>query len=370
MAARTAMEQIGGRVPSLVVVFMSAIRYAQEEVLRGIRLEIGSDVPLVGASSAGQLVNSTYLPKSSAVTVLVWHSDTYRMAISCAQSQGNLVELGRSLGDSLQANIGENDRHSAVLLFADGLMGNQQDIVEGLYHALGPEVPIVGAAAADDRTLTGTFVYCQDRVLSHGAVGVWITGPIPPRVVTSHGWMPLGKPYIVTQCDGPVIHQIDGRPAMDVVREALGYEGARLNTERLSTVALTHPIGILHQDNLIVRHILGSPDGQSILLFSPVPVYSAVRMLNGTHESLMHAVDTVMAALSKPFSEGTKPSTALIFSCMAREGVYGDRTFEEAQRVHSMAPELVTMGAYGYGEFARIHGLLGYHNATITALGL
>jgi hypothetical protein len=370
MAARAAMEQIGGMAPSLVVVFMSAIRYKQEEVLRGIRLEIGGDVPLVGGSSSGQFVNGTYLPKSSAVTVLVWHSNTYRMATAYAQSQGNLVALGRSLGESLRTNIGETDRNSAVLLFADGLMGNQQDLVDGLYHVLGPEVPIVGAATADDRTLQGTFVYCQDRILSHGAVGVWITGPVPPRIVTAHGWKPLGKPYIVTQSDGSVIRQIDGRSAMDVIREALGNEGDRLNTERLSTVALTHPIGILHQDGIVVRHILDSPDNQSVLMFSPVRVYSAVRILSGTYDSLMHAVDTLMTALTEPLPEGTKPSAALIFSCVAREGVYGDRTCEEAQRIHRLAPELVTMGFYGYGEFARLRGLLGYHNATITALGL
>lgn len=78
----------------------------------------------------------------------------------------------------------------ALLLFADGLAGDHQQLVRGMYRVAGPAVPIVGAAAGDDRILRQTSVFRDDQVLSDAAVAVLIRGPSSRALVPVTGGVP------------------------------------------------------------------------------------------------------------------------------------------------------------------------------------
>ena len=54
----------------------------------------------------------------------------------------------------------------------------------------------------------------MDRVAAPG------TGGLP-----QHGWQPLGLPQLVTRVDGPVVHEIGGRPARQVFEEHFRHHG-------------------------------------------------------------------------------------------------------------------------------------------------
>ena len=47
-----------------------------------------------------------------------------------------------------------------------------------------------------------------------------------------------------------------------------------------------------------------------------------------------------------------------------------DRAAEEAQVLQAAAGAVPTVGFYSYGEYGRTRGVLGTHNATLTALAL
>jgi hypothetical protein len=60
----------------------------------------------------------------------------------------------------------------------------------------------------------------------------------------------------------------------------------------------------------------------------------------------------------------------LAFSCAARAMIFRDRAPEEAARLQAAAGDIPTFGFYCCAEFARTAGVLGTHNATLTALAL
>ena len=60
----------------------------------------------------------------------------------------------------------------------------------------------------------------------------------------------------------------------------------------------------------------------------------------------------------------------LVFGCVARLDILGERGHEEARRLQEAAGDMPTFGYYTYGEFARTTGVAGYHNATIAAMAL
>ncbi len=60
----------------------------------------------------------------------------------------------------------------------------------------------------------------------------------------------------------------------------------------------------------------------------------------------------------------------LNFSCAARAVLFGANTPEEARRLQNTSGNITTFGFYCCGEFARTAGVLGTHNATLTAIAL
>jgi hypothetical protein len=84
-------------------------------------------------------------------------------------------------------------------------------------------------------------------------------------------------------------------------------------------------------------------------------------------EALLDVADEVAAVA---LADQPDAGVLLVFSCAARAVILGSRLSEEAQRLQSAAQETPTFGFYCCGEFARTAGVLGTHNATITALAL
>jgi len=60
----------------------------------------------------------------------------------------------------------------------------------------------------------------------------------------------------------------------------------------------------------------------------------------------------------------------LVFDCVARLDILGERGEEEAEALQRGAGAVPTFGFYTYGEFARTSSASGYHNATIAAMAL
>ncbi len=187
-AARMAREEIGERYPSLVVVYAS-VEHQLSELLAGVR-EITGTVPLVGVHLQRALLrrpggsSGWRGPGPGAVLGAVPVRDRGGHRDDGAQ-RGRGAELARTARSVARVEPGE---HSALLVFADGLRGRCQQLLNGIYRVAGASVPVVGGAAGDDRKLEQTFVFHRDQVLADAAVAVWIVSPEPVTVVSDHGW--------------------------------------------------------------------------------------------------------------------------------------------------------------------------------------
>ena len=97
------------------------------------------------------------------------------------------------------------------------------------------------------------------------------------------------------------------------------------------------------------------------------PTGSAVQVMSSSTDALLDVANEVVGVALEGHPDA---GVLLIFSCAARAVILGARLSEEAQRLQSAAGETPTFGFYCCGEFARTAGVLGTHNATITALAL
>lgn len=368
-AVQAALAQLGGAPPSLLVVAAS-VRYDLPRLLSAV-YETAGQAPVVGATTSGHLYRGHLAPPGTGVAVLALAGDRYRIGVASATGvSSDAFEVGRRLARDARDAAGAADcPHSALLLLVDGLAGAQQTLLSGVYRVGGAAVPVIGGAAGDDRRLEQTFVFDGDRVLTDAAVAVWLGSSRPVRVVCRHGWQPLGLPQLVTRVDGPVVHEIGGRPAREVFEEHFRYQGPPhdLVWEMPGGYYSAGAFGLIEPDgSLLIRGAFIDGDGV-IRTFAPLPAYSAVHLVSCGQPDLLRVADEISGQALEGVAD---PAVLLTFSCVARLDILREHGAQEPARLQTAAGAVPTFGFYTYGEYARTRGVAGYHNATIATVAL
>lgn len=366
-AATRAVEQLAGAEPAVVIVFTTP-QYDLSALIAGVRSVTGS-AQLIGATDSGEMVAGQHLGFGGGVGVLAMTAGPYRFGLaSAADIKGNLDQVGQALARNSRSAAGPSP-HAAILLLADCLAGDLQQLVQGVYRVTGPRIAITGGAAGDELKFEKTFVFHDDQVIPSGAVALWIASERPLPVITRHGWQPVGIPLLVTRSQGTEIVELGGRTAAVAYEEQLGLAPGQLSAEDFWGTSIMHPFGLLQSDGTAVIRVARSKDGEGRLKIQGCvpPTGSAVQVMGGSIDDLLAITDEVVA---NSLADHQEAGALLVFSCAARAVIFGSRAREEAERLQAAAGAVPTFGFYCCGEFARTAGVLGTHNATLTALAL
>lgn len=377
-AARSAVLDLGGETARLVLVFTSA-RYDLERLLAGVR-EVTGDAPLAGATSAGNVVDDAYTAPGQGVGVMVLAGDRYRFGVASADGMVADPEgVGEALATRARAaalgspagHAGSSDAlerpHAAVVLLTGALRGDGQRVLRGVHRAAGAAVPVVGGAAGDDRQMVRTAVLHDGAALADGAVGIWISSPQPLVVSSAHGWTPVSAPEVVTRAEGLVVHEIGGRPALQVYNE---HGSARPRGVQLAVGEESQAVrglGIIEPDGSHrVRGVYALP-GDALGTMAAVEEYSAVQVVTADAAAVMATVEPVVRSTVAALD---RAEALLVFDCVGRADILGTAVPDEAAALSAAAAGARVLGFYGYGEYARTRGAGGAHSATLCAVAL
>ena len=366
-AATAAVSSLGGEPPALVMVFTSP-RYDLAALLAGVRSVTGA-APLVGATGSGEIVRDQYLGFGAGVAVLALTAGPYRFGVASGDHiRADLDGAGRVLAQASQAAVGASP-HAAVLLLTDSMLGDLQQFFQGVYRVTGPRVSVVGGGAGDEQKFVRTVVFHDDKVVEEGAVVVWIASDHPVQAVTRHGWHPIGIPQIVTRVAGTEIVELGGRPAAEVYEGQLGLAAGQLRAEKFWDTSIRHPFGLIQADGTTVIRVARAktPQGGLRIQGCVPPAGSAVQVMEGSAETLLGVTEEVVQTTLAARPEA---GVVLAFSCAARAMIFGARAGEEPRRMQAAAGAVPIFGLYCCAEYARTAGVLGTHNATLTALAL
>jgi hypothetical protein len=263
--------------------------------------------------------------------------------------------------------------HRVLLLLTDGLAGDQQEILRGVYDIAGFAVPLVGGCAGDDLRMRQTAQLCDDEVHTDAVVaaGLWSTGPL--GVGVHHGWRQVGEPMLVTSSSGTTVTTLDDQPALDVYLDRLDApEPARTDPESFTRFALTHPLGLRRRADEPDIRFVGEADFEARTLgcIAAVPQGGLVWFMEGDEQSVLEATDAACADAMRPL-DGRPPLGLVAFDCIARRGVLGGEGIRtEIARLAALAPGSPVAGFYTYGEIARTSGAGGFHNQTLVVLAV
>jgi hypothetical protein len=230
LAARRAVEAAGVDQVDLAFCFHHG-RHDPAEVLAGVRAELGEEVRIVGGTAMGIITNGDVGYEGHQVGVAVL-GGLPAGAVDVATSTGLSATSEQAVGAALARHLGAAPEPEDVLLL-------YSSIKRGLTHedgfALHFGTPLLAALLADapsTRTLAGaglidslqpthSHVLTEHGTDPDGAIAVAFRGGLQMDTVVLHGCRPAGSYRTITRTDGPVVLEIDDRPALDVVAELL-----------------------------------------------------------------------------------------------------------------------------------------------------
>lgn len=354
-AAKIAAEKLNGDKPSFVIAFAS-VSFDQEELVRGIR-EATEHAPLIGCSDAGEITNDG--PHEKSVAVMAIRSDTLAFTSGLGgEVRADAREAGRTVAKEIKAKAPDSLR--ALVMFPDVLTGNGAEIVRGVLDILGSHFPVVGGAPGDDFLFEKTYEYRDDTIATGTVAAFGISGSFSMGIGVRHGWIPIGVPMKVTKSEGAVVHELDGRPAIAIYEDYFGQKADELKKEPLARMAITYPLGIKLPDmeEYLIRDPITVDANGSITCAAEIPEGAEIRLMIGSKEKAIEAAEEAATKLMNDFERvGSKPKLMLMFNCIAREKLFGQKAKDEIEAVMAIVGrDVPLLGFYTYGEQAPVGG--------------
>lgn len=354
-ACKIAVGKSGTEKPDFVIAFAS-VSFDQGELMRGIR-EASGKVPFIGCTDAGEITNEG--PSQKSVGVMAVKSDQIVFTTGLGKDvKAGAREAGQAVAREVKEKAPEDLR--AFIMLPDVLTGNGADAVRGVLDVLGLHFPVVGGAAGDDFLFEKTYQYRDDEVVSGAVAGVGLSGKFSMGIGVRHGWVPIGTPMKVTKSEGAVVHEIDNRPAVSIYEDYFGEKAADLKKEPLARMAITYPLGIKvpDLDEYLIRDPITVDDKGAITCAAEIPQGSEIRLMIGSKEKAVEAAEDAARKLMKEFEiDKSKPKFVLMFNCIAREKLFGQKANDEIQAVMEIiGKDVPLLGFYTYGEQAPMGG--------------
>jgi hypothetical protein len=369
-ACQQALSKLEGSA-NLVIVFAS-VEYDQQKVNEGVRSVSGAAL-LVGSSTAGEITTDGPAERHSVAVMAIKSDDTkFFGGVGEGIAQG-AFDAGKRAAESVKSQMADL---RAYMMFPDVLAGNGADIVRGALAALGEHFPLVGGASGDDFKFEKTYQHLNDHVYSGAVVGLGWAGNFKIGIGVKHGWVPIGTPRKVTKSSGSTVHELNGEPAIKIYEEYFGQEEAAvLKSETLAKLAITYPLGMRVQgsDEMLIRDPLTVNAEGSITCAAEIPEGSEIQLMLGSREE---AVKVAKEAAKNAFDqlEGAAPKAVIVFNCIARNKLFGERSGEEILAIQEVLGRTTPLiGFYTYGEQAPLGGEVrninqcnaAFHNETV-----
>ncbi len=383
-AAEQALTNAGVDRPDFVFMFGS-IGYDQHSLVRTVR-ESTAGAPLTGCSAEGTINGDEADESNFSVLVTAISSEELRWHHGIAS--GLLEDDSRAVGQRVAQDLLPHLSADTIGLFVfpDGRLDfgvardNLDNFFAGIEENFSDErfLPLWGGGANNYLTLEEpTYQYCDDEVISDGVSYALLSGKARAGWAISHACIPIGGERKVTRSEGSVIHEIDGKPAVEVLKEYLP-EGALTDDRDWLSYATSLSLSFkapsyMKDEEYVVRGVpaVKMADG-SIAVQTEVQEGTSFWFSSRDKEKVATGLDR-MADQIKEQLGGEKPNLVFQFECATR----GKAMFREQEKLQlqrrfrqSLGPDAPWAGYYCAGEIGPVEEHNNHHLYTSVVLAL
>lgn len=372
------LQQIGQKLnrPDLIILF-SPPRADLSEVSRDLSVKSGAQI-WGFTSNIGVLSNKGYLKKSISV-----------VAFQGVNAHVVYVPLDDPMaaGENAARNLLEafGGKKPDIVLMSVAPPGSEEKVLKGIMNILPANLPIYGGTAADN-DLTGKWgVVDSDGFHSSGVVlaGIETSGKI--GFALHSGYPRTGKQGKVTQADGRLLKEIDGRPAAIVYNEWTGGAFNKEIKEVVESKQKEKEMVLVKSDLWPLARIIAFPGGEFTLTVHPFEIYQdgsisvfaevnngdTLELLHGTQDDLVNRISATCAlAMSSSGLSSSDIAGAVVFYCAGSKMAIEGRAGELSQKLNTLLQDVPYVGAFTFGEQGYIKGIGNLHGNLLCSVVL
>jgi hypothetical protein len=351
-------------------------------LVRAVREATGG-APLSGCSAEGTINGDDADESSFSVVVtaisseeLRWHNGIVRGLV-----EGDSGAVGQRVAKDLLPRLSADT--IGLFVFPDGRTDNLEHFFAGLEGNLPSDqfLPMWGGGASTNIVSAledPTFQYCDDEVVSDGVSYALLSGKAQASSAMSHSVIPIGGERKVTRGQGNVIYEIDGKPAVEVLKEYLP-EGTLVEDRDWFRYAISLALcfkapSYMKDEEYVVRGVpyVRMADGSIIVQGTEIQEGTSVWFSSRDKEKLATGLDQMAAHIEDQLG-GEKPKLVFQFECATRGKVMlRDQEKLQLQRRfrRSLDPDAPWVGFYTVGEIGPVEEHNDRHLYTSVVLAL
>lgn len=255
-----------------------------------------------------------------------------------------------------------------LIVLSDPITGGGPALVEFLDAAMPEAIKIGGMTGAKDAGESSLLV--GDRVHRTGSIALSVRGNVDVSCGVAQGCRPIGTPMFVTRHRGPLILELDGKPAL----RALDGMFAELSSEDRDMARSRLVLGLVmrggrevyEQGDFLIRELAGVEPETGAVVVAGAPIEDNqvlqfhLRDAETSSEELAAVLDDHIYA---------EPAGALLFQCRGRgRGLYNRADHDSSVLVDKLGAVPVG-GFFAGGEIGPVGGKTFLHTYT-TVFGL
>ncbi len=315
-ATASIASELGGEAPDLVFAFPSA-EYSPAIDSLPERLSRALPGALVLGCSGGSIIGGGHEVEEGPALALAAASlpgvSLRGFHVDTAQLPGEVLDEGH-----WNERVGvepEADPHFVLL-------SDPSADVEQLTRSLDarfPEAVKVGGIASGGDQPGSNALFLGDRVHRGGVVGVCLVGDVTVDAIIAQGCRPVGNPMFVTLCRDNVLHEVDGRPPLQVLNElvdgASPEDRALFQTSLLLGIEMRAEQTAYERGDFLIRNLVGGdPENGTLVVAAPLYATQVVQF----HLRDRGTADADLEDRLARYQAATAPGGALLFSCLGR----------------------------------------------------
>ena len=339
-------------------------RHNPEAVLEGLRTQLGP-IPVLGGSAVGTITNRriSYLGYECVLALFPESIDKTSILTASGLDQGE-TQAGEQLGKRLREYAADN---ATVILFYDSIQSSPPPILnvasrlmDGIYTGLaGKPLKVFGAGLLGDFQLSGSYVFDGRSPSKNMAVALILPPVWSSHVTIMHGFKPISTFMEITRINGPVIYELDGRPAYEVL-----YEMTHLTNEHQTDVNFTTMVALgkklgnpfdPYQESAYINRLIvdANPEAGSISLFeADFQVGMKIQIMSTDEQLVRESVRKRTRQLLNDINNG-RGEIALYIDCAGRACAFCGDEVEEASILQEVIGETMPLlGFYSGVELA------------------
>jgi small ligand-binding sensory domain FIST len=349
---------LGRAEVDLAFVFLSPVHLGEAEAAAEAVREELAPRHLLGCVAEGVLAGARELERGPAVAV--WAGALAGAEIECFHVAAVQTDEGTSV-----AGFPDLEDPGLVALLVDPFTFPVGPFLTRL-NETHEGIPLVGGIAAGGRRPGTQALILDDALHDEGAVGAVVSG-LPVLTVVSQGCRPIGRESVITRCEGNVVYELAGKPALERLRREI----AALSSEEQALAARGLLAGLVIDENrpqydtgdFLMRGLLGADEATGALaLGDTVRIGQTLRFF--VRDATSADADLRQALADAP--RCARPAGALLFTCNGRGTNMFPDPDHDARVVTEMLRTDALAGFFCGGEIGPVGGKAFLHGFTAT----